>query len=40
VTVKEDDGGSKLKLRKVVFYDRVLKRKFEFLTNCSRCGPT
>lgn len=34
VTVKEEDGKtSKLKLRKVTFYDRVLKRKFEFLTN-------
>jgi hypothetical protein len=33
VTVKEDDGQGKLMLRKVVFYDRVLKRKFEFLTN-------
>ncbi|MDD4170386.1 MAG: IS4 family transposase, partial [Desulfotomaculaceae bacterium] len=34
VTVKEEDGSkSKLKLRKVVFYDRKLKREFEFLTN-------
>ena len=33
VTVKEDDGESQLKLRKVVFYDRILRRKFEFLTN-------
>ena len=33
VTVKEDDGQGKLMLRKVVFYDRVLKREFEFLTN-------
>ena len=33
VTVKEGDGQGKLMLRKVVFYDRVLKRKFEFLTN-------
>src|SRR5690554_1076980 len=33
VTVKEDGCEKKLKLRKVVFYDRVLKRKFEFLTN-------
>lgn len=31
VTVKENN--SKLKLRKVTFYDRVLKREFEFLTN-------
>lgn len=28
-----DNGESKLKLHKVVFYDRVLKRKFEFLPN-------
>jgi IS4 transposase len=33
VIVKEDNADCKLKLRKVVFYDRVLKRKFEFLTN-------
>lgn len=31
VTVKENN--SKLKLRKVTFYDSVLKREFEFLTN-------
>lgn len=33
VTVKGEDGESRLTLRKVVFYDRVLRRKFEFLTN-------
>ena len=34
VTVKEGNGvESKLRLRKVVFYDRKLKREFEFLTN-------
>lgn len=33
VTVKDGDSSSKLKLRKVRFYDRVLKREFEFLTN-------
>jgi predicted RNA-binding protein with RPS1 domain len=33
LSVKENDSESKLLLRKVVFYDRVLKRKFEFLTN-------
>ena len=33
VTVKENSSESKLKLRKVRFYDRVLKREFEFLTN-------
>jgi len=33
ITVKENSTESKLKLRKVRFYDRVLKREFEFLTN-------
>lgn len=33
ITVKENETESKLKLRKVRFYDRVLKREFEFLTN-------
>lgn len=33
ITVKEDNDESRLKLRKVVFYDRVLKHKFGFLTN-------
>jgi hypothetical protein len=33
ITVKENEIESKLKLRKVKFYDRVLKREFEFLTN-------
>lgn len=33
ITVVEDGEESKLRLRKVTFYDRVLKRKFEFLTN-------
>ena len=33
LTVKEDKNISKLKLRKVRFYDRELKREFEFLTN-------
>jgi IS4 transposase len=33
ITVKEINVESKLKLRKVRFYDRVLKREFEFLTN-------
>jgi predicted RNA-binding protein with RPS1 domain len=34
LTVKqENDKEEKLKLRKVRFYDRVLKREFEFLTN-------
>ena len=33
VEVKKDKIITKLKLRKVVFYDRVNKREFEFLTN-------
>jgi IS4 transposase len=33
ITVKQQDREEKLKLRKVRFYDRVLKREFEFLTN-------
>lgn len=33
ITVKENNVESKLKLRKVRFYDRVLKREFEFITN-------
>lgn len=33
ITVKENSSQSKLKLRKIHFYDRVLKREFEFLTN-------
>lgn len=39
VTVKEPEGNSKLKLRKITFYDRVLKRKFEFLTNLYEMRP-
>lgn len=33
VVVKEGNISSKLKLRKIRFYDRVLKREFEFITN-------
>jgi hypothetical protein len=33
ITVKDDNGQNKLKLRKIRFYDRILKREFEFLTN-------
>jgi hypothetical protein len=33
VTTKEDNKEIPLKLRKVQFYDRVLKRRFEFITN-------
>lgn len=33
VNVKENGIESNLKLRKIRFYDRVLKREFEFLTN-------
>lgn len=39
VTVKEGTVGSKLKLRKIKFYDRVLKREFEFLTNLFEMRP-
>ena len=33
IQVKNDNGTKPLKLRRVQFYDRVLKRRFEFLTN-------
>ena len=33
LTIKDGDSTSKLKLRKIRFYDRELKREFEFLTN-------
>lgn len=33
ITVKSDDKPRKLKLRKVQFYDRVLKHRFIFITN-------
>lgn len=33
LVVKEKSGNSRLKLRKITFYDRSLKREFEFLTN-------
>lgn len=33
VTIKENNKEMPLKLRKVQFYDRVLKRRFEFITN-------
>ncbi|MBN1968779.1 MAG: IS4 family transposase [Candidatus Delongbacteria bacterium] len=39
VTVKEKAVESKLKLRKIRFYDRVLKREFEFLTNLFEMRP-
>jgi hypothetical protein len=39
ITVKEDNRLSKLKLRKITFYDRNLKRKFEFLTNLFEMRP-
>jgi IS4 transposase len=39
ITVKEDSFESKLKLRKVRFYDRILKREFEFLTNLFEMRP-
>lgn len=39
VTVKDEGVESKLKLRKVRFYDRILKREFEFLTNLFEMRP-
>jgi IS4 transposase len=39
VVVKEKVLESKLKLRKIRFYDRVLKREFEFLTNLFEMRP-
>ncbi len=41
IELKVDDNGksSTIKLRKVTFYDRVLKRKFEFLTNLFEMRP-
>lgn len=39
LTVKERAMESKLKLRKIRFYDRVLKREFEFLTNLFEMRP-
>lgn len=39
VKVKEGSTESTLKLRKVRFYDRVLKREFEFLTNLFEMRP-
>lgn len=39
VTVKDGAMVSKLKLRKIRFYDRVLKREFEFLTNLFEMRP-
>jgi len=39
LTVKEGTVESKLKLRKIRFYDRVLKREFEFLTNLFEMRP-
>ena len=39
IEVNEPEGKSLLKLRKITFYDRVLKRKFEFLTNLFEMRP-
>jgi len=39
VKVKEASGDVLLKLRKITFYDRVLKREFEFLTNLFEMRP-
>jgi hypothetical protein len=39
LAVKDNGKESKLKLRKIRFYDRVLKREFEFLTNIFEMRP-
>jgi len=39
IEVTEEKQKTKLKLRKVKFYDRVLKREFEFLTNLFEIRP-
>jgi hypothetical protein len=39
IIVKENGAESKLKLRKIRFYDRILKREFEFLTNLFEMRP-
>jgi hypothetical protein len=39
LTVKDGKTTSKLKLRKIRFYDRELKREFEFLTNLFEMRP-
>lgn len=39
LTVKDGNTTSKLKLRKIRFYDRELKREFEFLTNLFNMRP-
>jgi IS4 transposase len=39
LTVKDGSITSKLKLRKIRFYDRELKREFEFLTNLFEMRP-
>jgi hypothetical protein len=39
ITVKDGEVESKLTLRKIRFYDRVLKREFEFLTNLFEMRP-
>ncbi len=39
INVKEGNEVKKLKLRRIVFYDRILKREFEFLTNLFEMRP-
>ena len=39
LTVNDGATKSKLKLRKIQFYDRELKREFEFLTNLVEMRP-
>ena len=39
INIKDENGQEKLKLRKIRFYDRLLKREFEFLTNLFEMRP-
>jgi len=39
ITVKKSESQCNLKLRKIRFYDRVLKREFEFITNLFEMRP-
>jgi hypothetical protein len=39
ISVKKEKETKKLELRRVVFYDRILKRKFEFITNLFEMRP-
>ena len=39
INIKDENGQEKLQLRKIRFYDRLLKREFEFLTNLFEMRP-